>query len=266
MLLHFAAVIAMSSIHQYPQHDFERDGFVVMPGFASPACLAVLRSLAVSQLRDAVEPLELEADLQYAGAPDSCDAPGGKTARRLLDAYGRGPAFKAWATSADIVRWLGDYFGSSPVLSLAHHNCIMTKHPDFGTATGWHQDIRYWSFSDSNLVSVWLALGTETAENGGLWFIPGSHKAAFGRDQFDDRLFFREDLDQNQPWLAQARCPTLAPGDVVFFHCRTLHSAHRNDGDAVKLSLVHTYHGAGCLPVPDTRSASRPEIRLENPL
>lgn len=255
----------MSTNLQESLRAFERDGFVVMPGFASPEQMAVLRSLAVTQLRDGVEPLELEADLKYAGAPDSRDAPGGKTARRLLDAYSRGPAFRAWATSRDITRWLGEYFGSPPFLSLAHHNCVMTKHPDFGTATGWHQDIRYWSFSDSNLVSVWLALGPETATNGGLWFIPGSHSAAFGRHQFDDRLFFRNDLDENRPWLAQARCPTLAPGDVVFFHCRTLHSARRNDSDAVKLSLVHTYHGHGCRPLPDTRSASRPEIPLENP-
>ena len=47
------------------------------------------------------------------------------------------------------------------VLSLAHHNCVMTKHPDFGTATGWHRDIRYWSYTRPDLISVWLALDME---------------------------------------------------------------------------------------------------------
>lgn len=258
--------MTMSANLAGPLRLFERDGFVVMPNFVAPDRLAVLRSLAIAQLRDSVGPIELEADLKYAGAPVSQAAPGGHTARRLLHAYDRGPAFQAWATCADVARWLAVYFGSPPVLSLAHHNCIMTKHPDFGTATGWHQDIRYWSFSNSNLVSVWLAMGCETAGNGGLWFIPGSHTATFESHQFDDRLFFRDDLPENQRWLARAQCPALAPGDTVFFHCRTLHSAHRNNSDVVKLSLVHTYHGRDCRPVSDTRSASQPEIPLESPL
>jgi len=54
----------------------------------------------------------------------------------------------------------------------------------------------------------------------------------------------------------------LEPGDVVFFHCRTLHAARRNDSEAAKLSLVHTYHPPGCAPLAGSRSASRPEIEL----
>jgi len=44
--------------------------------------------------------------------------------------------------------------GPSLELSQAHHNCIMTKNPAFSSATGWHQDIRYWSFQKPELVSV----------------------------------------------------------------------------------------------------------------
>jgi len=139
----------------------------------------------------------------------------------------------------------------------------MTKHPAYGSLTGWHQDIRYWSFSESELVSTWLALGHETADNGGLFFIPGSHAAAFRPDQFDADKFFRADLPENQALIARAVCPELAPGDVVFFHCRTLHAAQRNSSGQVKLSLVHTYHPARVQPLPGTRSASRPDVPLD---
>lgn len=240
---------------------FRRDGFVVVRNLADAAVFSQLRSLAVSHLQARVAPLELEADLSYPGAP-AHGGPGGETVRRLLDAYGRGAPFQSWATDSAMTAWLQGYFNAPPVLSLVHHNCVMTKHPSFGTATGWHQDIRYWSFTEKNLVSSWLAMGHESADNGGLWLIPGSHAVDFPAHCFDEKTFFRKDVAENQPWLARAVCPVLEPGDVVFFHCRTLHAARRNDGEAVKLSLVHTYHPPGCAPVPGSRSASRPEVEL----
>ena len=108
-------------------------------------------------------------------------------------------------------------------------------------------------------MSCWLALGHETRANGGLSFIPGSHAAAFQPAQFDAKKFFRDDEPLNAPWIARAVCPDLEPGDVVFFHCRTLHAAQGNSSDRVKLSLVHTYHPQSCHPLPGTRA--RPASR-----
>lgn len=154
-------------------------GFVVARQFADPAEVAALRALAERHLREHVAPIEYEADLRYPGAPESRNAEGGLTVRRLLSAYGRDPLFAQWATNARIGQSLARYFGETPVLSTVHHNCVMTKHPAYGSLTGWHQDIRYWSFSDTDLMSCWLALGDENWDNGGLSFIPGSHAAAF---------------------------------------------------------------------------------------
>ena len=138
----------------------------------------------------------------------------------------------------------------------------MTKHPRYGSLTGWHRDIRYWSFDKEDLVSTWLALGTETADNGALWLVPGSHAMSLAPERFDGAQFLREDLPENQALIAQAISPELAPGDVLFFHCRTLHAAGRNQSDAVKLSVVHTYHAATTRPRAGTRSASKPEVAL----
>lgn len=239
-----------------------KQGFVVARQFADPSQVASLRALAQRHLAEHVAPIEYEADLQYPGAPASRGAEGGLTVRRLLNAYARDPLFAQWATDPRIGQWLGRYFDEPPVLSTVHHNCVMTKHPAYGSLTGWHQDIRYWSFSDTDLVSCWLALGPETRNNGGLSFIPGSHAAAFAPEQFDDKKFFREDVPENADWIARAVCPELQAGDVVFFHCRTLHAAQGNRSDQVKLSVVHTYHPASCQPVAGTRSASQPSVPL----
>jgi len=246
-----------------PQIEQLRDrGFVVVPRFAPEPQLAKLNEAARAQLAARDGPIEFEADLRYPGAPRSRTDAGGETVRRLLDAYIRDPEFAACATAPRLREWMQAYFGEAALMSRAHHNCLMTKHPRYGSMTGWHRDMRFWSFAREDLVSVWLALGEETIENGALWFVPRSHTALFDADRFDDAKFFRIDRADNAELVRTAESPRLAAGDAVFFHCNTLHSAGRNLGDAVKLSLVYTYHGRSNAPQAGTRSDSRPEVEL----
>jgi phytanoyl-CoA hydroxylase len=237
-------------------------GFAVVPGFVPREDLIRLNEVARAQLAERAPPLELEADLQYPGAPPSHAAKGGDTVRRLLDAYGRDPAFAERATASAVREWMEGYFGERVLLSRAHHNCLMTKHPLYGSMTGWHRDIRYWSFDREDLVSLWLAFDEETVDNGALWFVPGSHAMKFEADRFDEAKFFRADHAGNAAVLRTAVSPPLAPGDAVFFHCNTLHSAGKNLSDAVKFSLVYTYHGRSNAATPGTRSVSKPEVEL----
>jgi phytanoyl-CoA hydroxylase len=239
------------------------NGFVVMPGFIPADALRELNEVARTQLAARADPLEFEADLQYPGAPLSRTAQGGETVRRLLDAYDRDPLFARCGTAPDLHDWMESYFGERVLMSRAHHNCLMTKHPRYGSLTNWHRDIRYWSFEREDLVSVWLALGDENVDNGALWFVPGSHRMAFEPDRFDSARFFRTDRADSTELIATAESPRLEPGDAVYFHCNTLHSAGRNFSDAVKFSLVYTYHGKSNAPMEGTRSASRAEVPLD---
>jgi phytanoyl-CoA hydroxylase len=136
----------------------------------------------------------------------------------------------------------------------------MTKHPAYSSDTGWHQDIRYWSFAEPELVTVWLALGPERSDNGGLRVIPGSHRMSLERRRFDEALFFREDVPENQELIAQAKSAELDAGDVLFFHCKTLHAATRNYTDQTKHSVVFTFRGADNPPRAGSRSAESPEL------
>jgi len=238
------------------------DGFAVVPNFVPADALETLRAVARRELAARAPPLELEADLKYPGAPPSPDAAGGRTVRRLLDAYARDPLFAQRAVAPGVRDWMRAYFGEDVLMSRAHHNCLMTKHPRYGSMTGWHRDIRYWSFEREDLVSVWMALGEERSDNGALWFVPRSHAMTFGEGRFDDAKFFRLDRPDNAEVVRSAVCPGLAPGDAVFFHCNVLHSAGQNRSDAVKLSLVYTYHGLSNAPKAGTRSASKAEVPL----
>jgi phytanoyl-CoA hydroxylase len=242
--------------------EFEENGYLIIKQLVSPADCERMLAVTQQQLQHPVEPLEYEADVGYPGAPTSRDAVGGKTIRRLRGAYHRDTSYQAWAEDPAQVERMQQLLGEKVALSLAHHNCVMTKHPHFGTATGWHRDIRYWSFTRSDLVCVWLALAPETAENGGLKFIPGSHKLQLQPEQMDEKDFLRPDVAANQPIFARGKQVELEKGDVVFFHSRLFHAAGRNDTETVKTSVVFAYRGISNLPIPGSRSAAAGEVLL----
>ncbi len=214
-------------------------------------------------LQREVAPAEYEAQLHYPGAPESMDAPGGHTIRRLLQAYTRDAALRDWATSPLLAQRLRQLVGPQVQLAQAHHNCVMTKQPRYSSVTGWHQDIRYWSFERPELVSVWLALGREYPDNGCLSLIPGSHLLELSPERLDSALFLREGQSDNRTLIDACVTPLLEPGDVLFFHCRTFHAADANRTPQTKFSLVFTYHATDNRPLPGTRSASLPDVSLE---
>jgi phytanoyl-CoA hydroxylase len=241
---------------------FHADGYLLLPGFASDAACGRMLDVTLDHLRRAVPPIEYEAEVGYEGAPSSLDAPGGRTARRLKAAWQRDAAYRDWASDARLIAMLRQLLEEDVVLSLAHHNCIMTKHPDYGTATGWHRDIRYWSFTRPDLISVWLALGEENEDNGALQFIPGSHRMPIAPQQMDALDFLRPEVPENQALFALGVTPQLKRGDVVLFHSKLFHAARRNDSDRMKASVVFAYHGKSNPPLPGTRSAASGEVEL----
>jgi phytanoyl-CoA hydroxylase len=241
---------------------FTRDGYIVARALASPNDCAAIKAIAERDHAAAVAPVEYETDTKYPGAPVSLDAPGGRTVRRLLQACARDPVIARWAVQPEIAARLKQLIGPEVQLSQAHHNCVMTKNPSYSSITSWHQDIRYWSFARSELVSVWLALGREYFENGCLLVLPGSHTMDFTAEQLDDALFLRPDVEASKLLIRTQRRVELDAGDVLFFHCRTFHAAGHNQTADTKFSLVFTYHAADNAPLAGTRSAALPDIPL----
>ena len=73
---------------------FTRDGYAIVRGLVPAATVARMREIALAHLAEPRSPVEYEADTQYPGAPASLDAPGGRTVRRLLQAYARDAVFR----------------------------------------------------------------------------------------------------------------------------------------------------------------------------
>lgn len=110
-----------------------------------------------------------------------------------------------------------------------------------------HQDKSYFNFGPADkIVGIWIALDRATPENGGMIFIPGSHKE-FIEHEYDagERQNFGILHAQGYPagHADEVAC-VMEPGDAVFFHSQLLHRTGPNVTDGHRRAL--TMHCASC--------------------
>jgi len=248
---------------------FNEDGFLILRDFADiEKCDAIL-DVAKVHLDHKIEPIETEIGYDEKSkeyrtdVTDYSTKESGTTVRRLRQVYSRDILFKEWMEDEKIRPILQQVLNDQVVITTSHHNSIMTKMPHQSTQTRWHQDRRYWRYSDDNLVSIWLALDDEYSENGVLEFIPGSHRMRFKADQFDEKEYFREEFAKNISLIEKKVSTILKKGDVVLFHSLLLHRANKNSTNKPKISFVYTVKGESTKVIEGTRSAEYPEVILE---
>ncbi len=252
-------------------NSFQTNGFLILRDFADLAKCEAILDVATVHLKHLVEPLETEVEYQekskiYRTEVSDYRSGGVKekvTVRRLRQVYHRDILFKNWMEDEKIRPILEQVLNDQVSITIAHHNSIMTKMPNSSTKTEWHQDRRYWRYSDDNLVSVWLALGEEHSQNGVLEFIPKSHLMEFEDEQFDEKEYFHDKSPQNMSLIETKVSHSLKQGDVVLFHSKLLHRANANSSKKAKISFVYTIKGASTKAIEGTRSASYPEILLD---
>jgi len=250
---------------------FKRDGFLILPNFVERIECEAILDVALVHLKYKIEPLETEVDYGVKSQEyrtdisdySSIEKNKALTVRRLRQVYDRDILFKNWMESKKIRPILKQILEDDVVITLAHHNSIMTKIPHSSTETKWHQDRRYWSYDGDNLVSVWLALGEENSENGVLEFIPKSHTMKFNKEQFEEKEYFSETEPSNMSLIETKESFLLNRGDVVIFHSKLLHRANANKTDRVKLSFVYTVKGKSVNVIKNSRSSQYSEVFLD---
>lgn len=239
---------------------FKENGFLIKKKLFSLQQCSQLKKKSKDILNKRIFPYELEAELNYPDGPIDKD---NNTIRRIKQIYGRNKLFSDVASDQKVIDIIKKILNTkSLILSQNHHNCIMTKQPKFSSRTDWHQDIRYWSFTENNLVSFWLALTIENKMNGSLDIIPGSHLLEINKKNFDSLLFFKSEDFQNKEILKAKISIELEIGDAIFFHCNLLHSALSNRTQETKYSIVFTYYSNLNQPLKNTRSAMFEDIKL----
>jgi len=120
------------------------------------------------------------------------------------------------------------------------HDQALIKRP-WANPTAWHLDTPFWSFSDRNAISIWVALDNATLENGCLYFIPGSHK----QTNFDKITIGRnmDGLFDIYPQLKNSM-PVAAPmkaGSCSFHNGLTVHGANANMTSGFRRAMTCAY-------------------------
>lgn len=247
---------------------FNCNGFLVLKNFLEPNICDEIYQKAKYHLDNKIEPFESDSEYHNSSKlvrenstnyNSNIDT---DSIRRLRQVYTRELVFKNWMENKKIRPILQQLLDDQVVVTTAHHNSIMTKLPYVSTETNWHQDRRYWQYSDNNLVSIWLALDAECSENGLLEFIPNSHNVEFDENYFDNKEYFI-DISQNKKWITSKVSTNLCKGDVVIFHSLLLHRANRNITNTPKISFVYTVKGSNTKAISGSRSAMFPEVSLE---
>lgn len=243
---------------------FKIDGYLLLPQVLSSQQVQDLRALTTRQLRQRTAPFELEADVQYPGAPVSKTATGGETIRRLRMAHQRHSSFAEAAQNPLITKPIRQILGGEKLfINPNHHNCVMTKLPEFSSVTHWHRDTRYWNFDNKYLVNAWIALGDEEQDNGCMKILPGSHRWEVRPEALDDAQFLIPDHADNQWRLDTARLVGLQAGDVLLFSAHCFHAAGKNKTDEPKFSVVFTYHNEETNAIKGSNSASLAAIEVQ---
>jgi hypothetical protein len=130
-----------------------------------------------------------------------------------------------------------------------YHSKITAKEPHEGGAWEWHQDYGYWYNNGClfpYMASAMTALDKCTKANGCLQVLKGSHH--LGR--IDHGLLEGKQVGADLARVEQAKTSMetvyceMEPGDVVFFHCNTLHRSDQNRSPDRRWTLISCYNAA----------------------
>ena len=198
--------------------DFWADGAVCVRGAFSPDEVAMARDAVDANLAD-LSPLAKRASGDDDGAfvEDFCS-------------WQRVPAMERFIRESSAGRIAGELMGAHTVR--LYHDHVLVKEPGTRQRTPWHQDQPYYNVAGRQNISMWCPVDPVAREST-LEFVKGSHLGPW----FLPRSF----LDGQAKWFpdgALAELPhidgnpefdilgwALEPGDAVFFHMLTLHSA-----------------------------------------
>ena len=254
-----------------PLAAWQRDGYLVLPGFKAPADLEAVRTRSQA----IVEAFEPGADAavfssrersRLAGQAliESADQVRCFFEEEAFDEQGRLTVPKAQAINK-IGHALHDRdavferFSRDPRLAalaqdlglaepLLMQSMLIFKQPRIGGEVVWHQDASFLFTEPQSVIGFWFALEDATLENGCLWVAPGGHRGPL-RECFrrrDDGSLAMDTLDAT-PWPSGAATQALevSAGTLVVFDGLLPHASAPNRSAQSRMAYtLHAVDGA----------------------
>ena len=220
----------MSHITDEDLGAFTRDGFLIKRGFFADVEMAAL-----------LHAFNVDASIRNR-AYGVDDGQGGATEIALWNAPGD-DSFGAMARGERLVRSTEALLGGEVY---HYHSKITMKRPGAGGTWVWHQDYGYWYQNGClrpDMLTVAVPLTPNTKANGCLTVLQGSH--LLGRIDHG-HVGKQTGADPARVAVAEQHLALVAfeaePGDVMFFHCNTLHTSAPNGSDVDRHLLLVAYN------------------------
>ena len=225
------------------REQFQQVGYLVLPGFRTPAQMAGLRQRA-EQIVDDFDPAQsraifttrdelLKTDHYFLNSDNTVrcffeeeafDANGELRQAKALSINKIGhamhdldPVFNAFSRGADLAALALDLGLSDAQI---WQSMYIFKQPGIGGEVRWHQDATYFDSTPISVTTFWFALEDATVDNGCLWVEPGGHRGPL-RERFvrEGRQVRMQRLDAT-PWPDASRAVPLEvdAGTLVVFH------------------------------------------------
>ena len=259
---------------------YERDGFLVLPGFKPAAELAALRQRAHA-LVDAFEPgpqAAVFSSVQPGRLADAALIASAESAHcffeeEAFDEQGRlrqakalsinkighalhdlDPVFDAFSHGPALAALAADLGLAQPQI---WQSMLIFKQPGIGGEVRWHQDASFFVTAPQTVTTFWFALEDATLANGCLWAQPGGHRTPL-RERFvrdGDRLSMQQLDDTPWPGTAEAVPLEVQAGTLVCFHGLLPHYSAPNR--SAQSRLAYTLH------VTDGRATYAPQNWLQ---
>jgi phytanoyl-CoA hydroxylase len=260
---------------------WQRDGVLVLPGFAPDDAVETLKARAraivdafdpagdgggpaVFSSRDrarlAEQALAASADqVRCFFEEEAFDADGRLTVPKTqaINKIGhalhdRDPVFDRFSRDPRLAALAADLGVAEPRLM---QSMLIFKQPRIGGEVVWHQDASFLITEPASVIGLWFALEDATLDNGCLWVAPGAHRGPMGvlRERYVRRGdgFATEKLDAT-PWPSgdATRPLPVRAGTLVVFDGHLPHASAPNRSDVSR--MAYTLH------VVDARAAWSP--------
>ncbi|MBN8783765.1 MAG: phytanoyl-CoA dioxygenase family protein [Terrimonas ferruginea] len=216
---------------------FEEQGFLVIENMLTPEEIKYYRDVYERFLNNEVDAGKFRSDL--GGFVDDGTAPVRERITQIMLPSRILPEIADQPMHHKALKLSQQLLGDDMALDF---DMLIDKAPFTNTPTPWHQDCSYWiAMPDKRAASCWVALDDCDADNGCMWYVPGSHLLPVREHRPAGKGGGALECDASE---SEGVAVPLKAGSCVWHHGGTLHYSRGNSTDRRRRAFITNFRPA----------------------